>query len=189
MELSTILWICGIAVAFIAGTSFAKSKSKKEISSLKSRLSVSNTEIDNLKSQLNKTINPTPNNQVSAKEAFLSNIEKFVPLFSNLEKGRIDWNDWSDVVVDINNNNLIHLWKSVLNKLDAWIRVMASWGISYDSCIEFVYVIGREELYDNEDGTIMQEGHKYSVLSPCWIITKSTGNKSVIKKGVVRLKK
>lgn len=109
MELSTILWICGIAVAFIAGTSFAKSKSKKEISSLKSRLSVSNTEIDNLKSQLNKTINPTPNNQVSAKEAFLSNIEKFVPLFSNLEKGRIDWNDWSDVVVDINNNNLIHL--------------------------------------------------------------------------------
>lgn len=192
-EFSTVLWIVGVAASFIVGRSLANSKSKKEIAHLKSQLSASNAEIEKLKSQLNpgikpKPIEPNPNSQVSAKEAFLGNIDKFAPHLVNLEKGEVDWNKWSDVIIEISNNNLYHVWKSVLKKHDAWIRVMASWGLSFDSCIEFVYAKGREDLYDTEDGTKMQEGIKYSVLSPCWIVTTSIGKKSVVKKGVVKQK-
>lgn len=191
MELSTIFWICGVAAAYYAGKTLAKVKSKGEISILKSQLSISIAEVEKLKSQQETGVSedvPNPN-QISAREAFMCNLEKFVPLLANLEKGEIDWSKWSDVVVDINNKNLFHVWESVLNKLDAWMTVMASWGLKFDTCIDFVYVKGREEMYDNEDGTSMEEGYRYIVLSPCWILTMTGGNKRVLKKGLVKQKK
>lgn len=192
METNDFYWLAFVILAFIAGYQVANRKKKRQVIALSDLLKQKETEFEELKAKCEnlKTSEdgnpPVPN--VPASVAFCNNVDRFIPLLNGVEKGDIEWKAWSDVVVDINNFNLINIWKSVLNKPDAWIRVMASWGLRCDSCIEFTYVKGREELYDNKDKTPMLVGNKYTVLSPSWIMTTSEGKKRVIKKGIVKLK-
>lgn len=192
METNYFYWLTFVILAFIAGYQIANRKKKRQIIILSDLLKQKETELEKQKNKyesLKTSIGGNPPMQnVPASVAFCNNVDRFIPLLNGVEKGDIEWKAWSDVVIDINNSNLISIWKSVLNKPDAWVRVMASWGLSCDSCIEFAYVKGREELYDNENKTPMLVGHKYIVLSPSWIMTTSEGKKRVIKKGIVKLK-
>ncbi len=123
-----------------------------------------------------------------ASDVFIENLQRFRPLLKGLDKKEIDKSAWSDLIVDINNQELVEIWKKVINNMDAWLRVLASWGLTYDSCAEFVYVKGREELYDCENGEPFVSGNKYVVINPCWILTKHDGEKKVIEKGLAKLK-
>lgn len=123
-----------------------------------------------------------------ASTALINNIQRIKPLLKGIEKGNIDKSAWSDVIVDINNQELIEIWEKVLNNPEAWIRILSSWGIAHDPCTEFTYIKGREQLYDLIDGGDMKVGFSYTVVNSCWILTDPSGEKSVIVKGNVKPK-
>lgn len=123
-----------------------------------------------------------------AQVAFVENIEHFKPLLKGLEVGNVDKGKWNDLIVDIYNKELLDIWKKVINRPNSWVRILASWGLSYDACTEFTYLKGREQLYHTRNAEAMKEGKVYTVESPCWIYTNSQGKKSVVLQGEVTLK-
>ena len=106
-----------------------------------------------------------------------------------MEKGSVDKSAWSDIIVDINNPELNDIWGKIINNPDMWLRILSSWGLTYDPCSEFTYVKGREQLYNLIDGGEMTIGHIYTVVNSCWIYTEPAGSKRVVVKGNVKLKK
>lgn len=123
-----------------------------------------------------------------AQQAFLENLPCFVPLLNGLineTTSKEMWGNWSDLIVTINNNELTALWQKAVVKPAVWLRILASWGLSYDPCVEFTGIKGREELYDDVNGQPIEIGKKYKVITPVWILTTSEGKKQVIKKGCV----
>ena len=129
-------------------------------------------------------VKPMPG--VSAQEAFLSNL----PCFETVLNGLIQdinskklWGDWSDLIVTINNKELTEIWQKVVVKPEAWLRILASWGLSYDHCLEFTGIKGRDDLYDTVTGEPIGVGKRYKVVTPVWILTTAEGKKQVFKKG------
>lgn len=120
-----------------------------------------------------------------ASTAFVKNRSRFGTILLGLEKGYIDRDKWSEIIVDINNPQLIDVWKKVMNRPDMWMRIIASWGISFDACKKFTYINGREEMYSAPSEGFC-EGVAYNVVKSCWIYTSPEGHKEVIIKGIVK---
>lgn len=126
----------------------------------------------------------------SAKDAFVRNINLFVPLFDELSAGRVDISKWNDAVISTDSNNLLSVWSKYLKNVSLWENQLASWGIKRDSCVAFVAMEFHKEYYEDVDGRELQMGIKYKVVSSCWnqTITDKNGNcsKTVVKKGIVK---
>lgn len=194
-EVSTFLWIAGMVVTYVVAHSIANSKKKKEISDLSAKLSDANVEIEKLKKQLSATSaeietlkrgkNPPPP-KPTAKEIFIKNISKFTTNFNSLLDGSYNSNNWTDDIIDLNNEELIVYWKKIYNKVDSILRMLAMWGIKPETCSSFVGVNSYKEMYITETGDSIEKGIRYIVKSPCWILTdNATGEKKIILKGVV----
>ena len=121
MELSTILWICGLAAAYYTGSTVSKVRSKAEISALQSQLNAAKGQETGGK----KPVTPKPapaeklyknENKQSAKEAFVENVKKFVPNLNTLLDGTYNSSQWTEIIVDINNDELTSLWKKANKK-------------------------------------------------------------------------
>ena len=127
----------------------------------------------------------------SAKDAFVRNINLFVPLIDELSTGRVDVNKWSDAVISTDSNNLLSVWRKYLKNVSLWENQLASWGIKRDLCVAFVAMEYHKEFYEDKDGQELQLGIKYQVVSSCWIqtISDTNGNcsKKVVKKGIVKV--
>lgn len=125
-------------------------------------------------------------NMVAAQKAFLTNLNKFVPL---LDGSKIDPSKWSDVVIDINDEDLMALWYKMVNRPDLWVNQMASWGLKQERCEAFTAMDKHIQLYATANGTEITLGQKYIVKSPCWLLTSQDENgrvvKKVVKKGIV----
>ena len=133
----------------------------------------------------NKPISVKPIPTGPAKDAFLKNIDSFVPYLDGLLSGTIDKTLWSEAIVSINNQELLDLWRKAVTNPRVWVNVIASWGISSDKCMEFVAIDGRNDLYETMNKSPLIVGKKYKVATYAWIQTNMDGKKSIIKKGIV----
>ncbi len=165
-------------------------KKDNEISLLQSKVQDLEKEVVKVRQLIGPTpspepipVNPVPSGP--AKDAFLKNLKCFLPLLDGLITDTYDKALWSEAMVSIDNKELLELWRKALPKPRVWLNLIASWGLSYDACMEFVAIAGREELYQTKDNSPLIVGKKYKVLSNAWVLTSNEGNKSIIKKGIV----
>lgn len=132
-------------------------------------------------------------NKNQARIAFIEHIDKFAPYMSSLNSETFDRFKWTEIIITINNNDLIELWKkyvSVADTQERWKRLLASWQIKSDNCKSFTCVKEDNVLaYTLPNGDAITIGVKYKVESPCWVYTKvdEDGNveKKIISRGVV----
>lgn len=191
MELSTILWICGLAAAYYTGSTVSKVRSKAEISALQSQLNAAKGQ----ETRGEKPVTPKPapaekpyknENKQSAKEAFVGNVNKFVPNLNTLLDGTYNSSQWTEIIVDINNDELTNLWKRANKKSDNVLRIFGMWGLKPEYCTSFVATEKDKEMYETINGESIIKGHKYVVKSPCWILTDDTqSKKTIVLKGIV----
>lgn len=121
----------------------------------------------------------------SAKEAFLSNVNKFESILPQLNNS-LNIESWTEQIVDINNPQLTALWQRCLKNTAMWKQMLSSWGLRQDTCKSFTYLDKYANMYETADGSDPESSCKYRVLDGCWILTDdSTGNKRVIKKGII----
>ncbi|MBQ8452828.1 MAG: hypothetical protein IJ539_03505 [Prevotella sp.] len=184
----TIVIIAGLGIYLLAGKKKRKPKETPEIATGQKSL------MPEKKPLQPRTPNPVdtsgirPMPDAQAQQAFLENLSCFKPLLNGLindTSSKEMWGIWSDLIVTINNNELTALWQKSVVKPAVWLRILASWGLSYDPCAEFTGIKGRDELYETTDRQDITVGQKYKVLTPCWILTTAEGKKQVIKKGTV----
>lgn len=195
-EVNTFLWIGGIIVTYALAHSIANGKKRKEISDLSAKLSDANAEIEKLKKQLfvanaeierlKRDRDTPPPKPIGAKEIFIKNISRFTTKFNSLLDGSYNSNNWTDDIIDLNNEELTAYWKNIHNKVDSILRMLAMWGIKPETCSSFVGINSYKKMYFTETGDSIEKGIRYVVKSPCWILTdNATGEKKIILKGVV----
>ena len=132
-------------------------------------------------------------NKNQARRAFLEHIDEFAPYLSTLNNESFDRFKWTEIIVTINDNDLIELWKkyvSVADTQERWTRLLASWQIKSDNCKSFTCVKEDNILaYTLPNGDAITIGAKYKVESSCWVQTlvDEEGNveKKIISKGIV----
>ena len=126
---------------------------------------------------------------VPAEIVFADNIDRFKPLLSGVSNSAIiNKKDWTSLVVSINNDELTSMWESAINKPELWITYLQTFGLQIDLLDSFEALEEYKEMYETSDGTPLQIGATYKVVSNCWIYTDENNQKSVALKGVVILK-
>lgn len=130
-----------------------------------------------------------PLNLMAAKQAFINNIALFAPRLNSLCDGSYCSSDWTDDIIDINNEDLMLLWKRIHTDSNSVLRVLSTWGLKPDMCKSFISVEYHLGLYTLSDGSPIVIGKDYKVDKQCWLFTEndSEGNsvKRIIVKGVV----
>lgn len=196
-ESSTLLWIGGMVVTYAVGYSLANGKKKTNVSNLSEMLAEANAEKEKLRKQLtdaNEEIarlrgsaNPVTSKQkIGAKETFIKNIKRFTTKLNSLLDNSYNSSDWTDDIIDLNNEELTDLWKRIYKNVDSILRIFAMWGIKPENCTSFVGIDSYKEMYATNTGIGIEKGIRYIVKSPCWILTdNATGKKEIILKGVV----
>lgn len=122
-----------------------------------------------------------------AEVAIEKNLSKIAPLLRGVTRECItNDNDWTSLIVSINNDDLIELWKKSVKRPELWVTYLQTFNIQMDWVDSFVGLEEYKELYENEDGNEIEVGIKYSVVAPCWIHTDANNQKSVILKGIVK---
>lgn len=122
-----------------------------------------------------------------AEVAIEKNLNKIAPLLRGVTRERItNDNDWTSLIVSINNDDLIELWKKSVKRPELWVTYLQTFNIQMDWVDSFVGLEEYKEQYENEDGNEIEVGIKYSVVAPCWIHTDANNQKSVILKGIVK---
>lgn len=121
----------------------------------------------------------------SAKVAFLENLDRFKALLPTLCDGSFNSSDWTDNIIDIDNDELTMYWKKAHTSVDAWLRLLASWGLKPDNCTSFKAMEVHKKMYVTKDGVEITLGQSYNVIQKCWIQTDSDGRNKVIVMGKV----
>lgn len=127
-----------------------------------------------------------PINQSAAKLAFLQNIRSFLPKLNSLYDSSYNSSDWTDAIIDTNNDDLIRLWKKINSDTSAILRVFASWGLTPDLCTSFICLQMHQEQYVKTDGSPLIVGQKYSVVKPCWIIVLKNNEDKFVKQVLLK---
>lgn len=121
----------------------------------------------------------------SAKVAFLENLDRFKALLPTLCDGSFNSSDWTDNIIDINNDELTRYWEKAYISVDAWLRLLASWGLKPDNCTSFKAMDVHKKMYVTKNGTEITLGQSYNVIQKCWIQTDSDSRNKVIVMGKV----
>lgn len=194
MEESTLFSWCPwiITLGSIAFMVNASSKQKKllhdkdaEIAKLKEQLKKEYAKGQSKEPTAPSVSNPDKKTPGSAKDAFINNLSLFVPHLNSLLGNDYKEETWTDFIIDINNEELTKLWKRVHSRPEAMLRLLASWGICPDRCMEFVASKAECDNYDLADGGYITQGKPYVVVSNCWIYT-TTENNQTIKKVILK---
>lgn len=136
--------------------------------------------------------------ECSAKQVFIERIEDFTDILGTLTETNSNRNEslklWTDAIVNVNNKNLSDLWTRMVTKFgtnvfEKWKRQLEAWGVKSDTCNSFTYTQGRIFGYSLQNGLTFEEGKKYTVISPCWVLTIDLPDggvkKTIIKTGTV----
>lgn len=194
MEESTLFSWCPwiITLGSIAFMVNASSKQKKllhdkdaEIAKLKEQLKKEYAKGQSKEPTAPSVSNPDKKTPGSAKDAFINNLSLFVPHLNSLLGNDYKEKTWTDFIIDINNEELTKYWKRVHSRPEAILRLLASWGICPDRCMEFVASKAECDNYDLADGEYITQGKPYVVVSNCWIYT-TTENNQTIKKVILK---
>lgn len=132
-----------------------------------------------------ETLPPPSQPSKSAKVAFLENLDRFKALLPTLCDGSFNSSDWTDNIIDIDNDELTMYWKKAHTSVDAWLRLLASWGLKPDNCTSFKAMDVHKKMYVTKNGTEITLGQSYNVIQKCWIQTDSDSRNKVIVMGKV----
>lgn len=144
--------------------------------------------------RLEPPIEPIPSQKVvikpvtpskSAKVTFLENLNRFKSLLPTLCDGTFKSSDWTDTIIDINNGELTQYWSKAHTSVDAWLRLLASWGLKPDNCTSFKAMEVHKKMYSTKDGADIVLGQSYTVIQKCWVQTDSNNQSKVIVLGKV----
>lgn len=123
---------------------------------------------------------------VSASQALVNNIDVFLPLLPELEKGKLNVERWDDAVKQVNNKNLSREWERRRSlEVRFWVDMLAIWGLKYANCAAFkgnTYYADKYELTDGE----MSEGVDYVVESRYWELTTTDEQGRNVQKVVLK---
>lgn len=128
---------------------------------------------------------PTAKPSKSAKVAFLENLDRFKALLPTLCDGSFNSSDWTDNIIDIDNDELTMYWKKAHTSVDAWLRLLASWGLKPDNCTSFKAMDVHKKMYVTKNGAEITLGQSYNVIQKCWIQTDSDSHNKVIVMGKI----
>ena len=93
---------------------------------------------------------------------------------------------WTEIIVDINNDELTNIWKKASKKVDYVLRIFGMWGLKPEYCTSFVANGIEMGMYETINGEAIIKGHKYFVKTPCWILTDDAqSKKTIVLKGTV----
>lgn len=134
-----------------------------------------------------ETLPPPPHPSKSAKVAFLENLDRFKALLPTLCDGSFKSSDWTDNIIDIDNDELTMYWKKAHTSVDAWLRLLASWGLKPENCVSFIAMEVHKKMYVTIDGAEITLGQSYNVSQKCWIQTDSDNCSKVLVMGKVRI--
>ena len=194
MEVSSILWIGGIAVVAVLGVYTIKAASRKKQGG-ETRVKVEpvigtegSTKVLPKQPQppVDPPLPPKPLNLMAAKKAFLNNINRFVSKLNSLCDGTYKSNDWTDDIIDINDEDLMGYWKKIHKDSKAILRVFSGWGLKPEMCSSFVSLEAHKELYTKTDGTPIEVGKNYNVVKQCWVLTEMNSDGKTVKKVLVK---
>ena len=136
---------------------------------------VSNNEKDIVSRSISTPTIPQPSKprmvQKSARVAFIENIDRFNNLFPTLVDGTFNASEWTDLIIDINNDELTQIWTKVHKSVDSWVRILASWGVKSDNCNMFKAMEHHKSMYKLSTGDELEVCCSYKVMQGCWIIT------------------
>lgn len=201
MELSTYLWITGIGLAFIAGRAISKKmkpEEQKKSGSGSGTQSLGNPQphkaLEVPKEKVERPIQGAQVNSIrtakncSSKQAFIKNIDFFLPLLPKLQHGIMDSKEWNSIILSINNPNLTMDWEKRCNlPIQRWIDKLASWGVSCEKCTSFKgneYYVDKYEITSDSE---MLEGKQYEVIDWYWVLTtinaEGVTEKKILLKG------
>lgn len=133
---------------------------------------------------VSKYIKDNPNT-IQAQRAFVENLDKLLPYFSGATEIKVDKQGLTDVIIGINNEDLIAIWKKMVDRPGLWLNQMAAWGVKPDMCQSFVAMEKHKAQYVTADNSELELGERYAVTSACWIHTTNEGVKKIVKKGIV----
>lgn len=199
MEVNTILWIGGIAVVAILGVYTIKASKKtggdshSPVSPVRGKIGGSgSTSKPQPPQDPVSPINPGPAepqkhlNLMAAKKAFLNNVVRFIPKLNSLCDGTYKSSDWTDDIVDINDEDLMGYWKKIHKDPKAILRVFSGWGLKPEMCSSFVSLEAHKELYTKADGTPIEVGKNYNVVKQCWVLTETNSDGKTVKRVLVK---
>lgn len=175
LDYSTLLWIVGITIIVIAGIYIIKKRSSMKFNNLLKKAKHNSIE---------KTESTTQQNQfnlIAAKKTFLNNIDKFIPKLDSLCDGTYNHKEWTEKIIEINDENLTSLWKNIFNNKEYILRILSQWGIKPEMCTSFFSLESHKELYIKNDGKDIEAGKKYKVIKQCWVSTQTNNEGKIIK--------
>lgn len=122
-----------------------------------------------------------------AEFAVEKNLTKIAPLLRGVSRESItNSEDWTSLVISINNDDLTQLWKECVKRPELWVTYLQTFKLQMEWVDSFEGLDGYKEKYSMENGDEIVVGKKYRVVSPCWIYTDKNNQKSVILKGIVK---
>lgn len=179
--LQNILWAALGATAVIVVAAIASRKRKK----------IHKPESDTVPNPEPK-YDPQPKSDdkwVPASVAFKDNIARIKPLLHGVgTDGISNAEQWKEVIVSINNEDLTDMWKTAISRPGLWLTYLQTFGLQRDLTAEFTCLPEYSEMYDDATSKQLINGEKYIVVSPCWIYTNSDNNQEVAVKGFVKKK-
>ena len=189
---TTMIFLGGVAVGSVVGVYTYKAFLRRESLNTQSKNNSTNAQ----SAPQNITLHPEGNindvttiNQTKAKEAFMNNLNRFIPKMNMLLMEPYQSEEWTDLIIDINDANLIQLWKKIYNNKNSILRVLSSWGIKPDTCTSFVCMDAHKELYLTSENSQLEIGRNYVVTKPYWVLTTQNFEgkieKHIILKGEV----
>lgn len=201
MEVNTFLWIGGIAVVAILGIYTIKASKKGPEKTKVSPINPTGSRTAEGENQNRIPVlppnpdsqekpappePPKPINLLAAKVAFLNNITRFVPKLNTLCDGTYNSSDWTEDIIDINDENLMAFWKKIHMDNKAILRVLSGWGLKPEMCSSFMCLAAHKELYTKADGTLIEVGKNYNVIKQCWILTEVDADGKTAKRVLVK---
>lgn len=199
MEMNSFYWILGIGITFIAGRAILKKISEPNVTPKDpdSRIpnkknpallmggSTTQTEVEKRIEESTK-INTLVGN-CSSKQAFINNLNMFLPLLPKLQHGIMDSKEWNSVILSINNPNLTSDWEKRCNlPIQRWIDKLASWGVSCEKCTAFKGNSYYEDKYDITTDSKMVDGKQYEVIDWYWVLTATNEAGGVEKRIILK---
>lgn len=132
-------------------------------------------------------------NVLLAKEIFVSNYAVFSDLLMLTQKTDNEWKSkWEQVIASIPNSSDLQIELTrYKDNLEAWIKLLQSWGLKKDGCKQYPGILVDLDRYDIVDNEQLWDGANYIVVSPCWTIwIEFNGIKTekIVSKGILKQK-
>lgn len=125
----------------------------------------------------------------SPKQAFVEDINQYLPLLKKLQLGEFSSSEWTAAIVNQYNSNIVDLWTEICSQngsnssklLSDWRIELESFGVRIDESKSFIYHEGKNSPYISSGNITLVDGTKYRIKKPAVVLTKEDFDGNVSK--------